>query len=104
MKKFKTKILIPSSTEGDKDVLDLHSSIERDTIIQSSEISKPLSPYSSQPLSPEDGGPFDYNIKKTSIERESTKSKNNVKFKEDNMEYGEEEGSILPAEELKVNE
>ena len=97
------KIHVPSSTDSNIDIAKLQSSLDKESLQGISEKSKPLSPNSSQQLSPKEGEVFDYVPKTNTTEKNNSKNKNNVKFKEDE-EYGEDEGSVLPAEELKVNQ
>ena len=99
---FKPKVINirhsePSSASSNHDLEPMLSSSDKGSFKGISEMSKPLSPMTSQRLSPKDQ-PFNY-IPQGGVSPNDTnsKNKNNVKFKEE--EFGEEEGELEPAKE-----
>ena len=74
-KGLKIKPSDPSSSDSNKNIEQLQSSTDKGSLQGVSEKSKPLSPNSSQQLSPNEGGPFDYQTKKISSDLSNSKGK-----------------------------
>lgn len=98
---FKSQVLNmkhsePSSASSNRDKELMMSGSDKSSLVQMSEKSKPLSPLTSQRLSPKEPV-FDYVPKNKEINDSTQKSKNSVKFKE--VEESEVEGVQPPENE-----
>lgn len=107
---FKSKALknriASSSSESNRESENKDKSDSgRSSVQEISEKSKPLSPNSSLKGSSKDIGVYDYKPKKNSsdlLNSHNSNPKNSVKFKEEEVEYGEDDGSVLPAGEVNM--
>ncbi|CAI2384351.1 unnamed protein product [Moneuplotes crassus] len=95
---LKKKEAVPSSSGSNRESEEKIKLKDRAPSRQDvSEQSKRLTPNSSLKESTKEEGIHDFIFQPNSPEDQSSNLKNSVKFKEDQEEYGEDEGSILPA-------